>query len=314
MLRQPRQTSLVLVAFVFAGSALAWGRAQPLSPGAVAQDSKKLCAQLVSVRTPDGVRLDGLLTKPLGKPRAAALLLVHGFGANFYEAYFPAFARAAAARGYLSLALNMRDHGRGPKISDFADNQTDIAAGLTYLRGLGHSRFILLGQSMGTNRVLYYEAASHDPSVVATVLVSGPGNLFEWNVWQFGRKKAQASVDEALARQAAGRSNETMLVDLGPLGKALYTPRYLLSLRGPEAPSNPYRNIRSVTGPILIVQGTADRLIEPGVGARLKQAAISSKAVDLVRIEGAGHAFAGHEAELAARVISWLAQQPGAAQ
>jgi pimeloyl-ACP methyl ester carboxylesterase len=314
MPRLPRPTNLALAALVLAAPAFQAGRALARSPGAPAKTSEKICSSLVSVRTPDGVRLDGLLTEPLGKPRAAALLLVHGFRSNFYESCFPAFARAAAARGYSALALNMRDHGGGPKISDFADNRTDIAAGLAYLRSLGYSKFILLGQSMGSNRVLYYEAASRDPSIVATVLVSPPGDLFAWNVWQFGRKKAQASVDAALALRSAGRENELMLIDLGPLGKALYTPRYLLSLRGPEAPSDPYRNIRNLTDPILIVQGSADRLIEPDIGARLKQAATSSKTVDWIRIEGANHAFAGHEAKLAGRVFAWLTRQPGAAQ
>lgn len=114
---------------------------------------------------------------------------------------------------------------------------------------------------MGTNRVLYYQAASGDPDIAATVLVSGPGDLFEWNVWQFGREKAQATVDEALKLQRGGREEELMLIDLGPMGKALYTARYLLSLRGPNRLSSPYRNLALVKNPILVVQGAAYRLI-----------------------------------------------------
>jgi len=269
------------------------------------------------LRTPDGVQLDGIVYEPAGRARAAAFMLVHGFGSNFYEGYFPALSRGAAERGYLTLALNMRDYGRGPKNSDFTDNRTDIATGLAYLRSLGHTAFILLGQSMGTNRVLYYEAASSDPSIVATVLVSSPGDLFEWNVWQFGREKAQATVDEALVRRggpAGGGENELMVVDLGPLGKALYTPRYLLSLRGPQAQSNPYRNIAKVANPILVIQGGADRLIEPDIADRLAHAAGTTRRVDLLRIAGAHHDFAGYEDELAERILTWLEKQPRAAQ
>jgi len=47
------------------------------------------------------------------------------------------------------------------------------------LRKLGYARFVLLGQSMGTNRVLYYQATTRDPAIAATLLVSGPGNLFD---------------------------------------------------------------------------------------------------------------------------------------
>src|SRR5713226_637396 len=159
----------------------------------------------VTLPSVGGALLDGVFYRPVAKSRLSAILLVHGFGSNFYSAYFPLFGRTAAEHGYATLALNMRDHDTGPKVSDFADNQADIAAGLDCLRKLGYARFVLLGQSMGTNRVLYYQATTGDPTIAATLLVSGPGNLFEWNVWQLGRKKAQASVDEALALQPAGQ-------------------------------------------------------------------------------------------------------------
>lgn len=275
-------------------------------PSSVPGSTNACSIEQVALRTADGVLLNGLFYRPIATPRSSAILLVHGFGGNFYEAYFPLFGQEAASQGYATLALNMRDHDAGPKISNFTDNETDIATGLAYLRKQGHLKFVLLGQSMGTNRVLYFEAASNDPTVAATILVSGPGNLFEWNVWQFGRAKAQASVDQALALQAAGRERELMLVDLGPIGKALYTPRYLLSLRGPEALSDPYQNILKFKNPILILQGAADKLIGPDIATRLKRAAASNPKVDVVYVDGAGHSFAGQETVLAQRVLAWL--------
>ena len=253
------------------------------------------CSELVTVRTGDGVRLQGIVFRA-AKPRPSALLLVHGYGGTFYGAYFAKLGEAAAQAGYDTLALNMRDHDAGPKKSSFTDNQADIAAGAAHLRQLGHKRLVLLGQSMGTNRVLYYQAASADPDIAATILVSAPGDLFEWNVWQFGKEKAQASVDEALKLQQAGREEELMMVDLGPIGKALYTPRYLLSMRGPDRRSNPYTNLAKVKNPVLIVQGTADKLIEKDIGKRL-QIAAGPTAV-LASIEGAEHGFENHESPL----------------
>jgi pimeloyl-ACP methyl ester carboxylesterase len=258
---------------------------------------------LVTLRTTDGVRLQGIIFRA-SKPRQNALLLVHGYGGTFYGAYFAKLGEAAAKAGYDTLALNMRDHDAGPKKSSFTDNQTDIATGAAYLRQLGHKRLVLLGQSMGTNRVLYYQAASGDPDIAATILVSGPGDLFEWNIWQFGKEKAQASVDEALNLQRAGRAEEMMMVDLGPIGKALYTPRYLLSMRGPDRRSNPYTNLAKVKNPILIVQGTADKLIAPDIGKRL-QAAAGPTSV-LASIEGAEHGFENHESQLIEKILSWL--------
>jgi pimeloyl-ACP methyl ester carboxylesterase len=279
----------------------AWALAQ--APPSHVSTSGACSSELVALRTTDGVRLQGIVFRA-SKPRPSALLLVHGYGGTFYGAYFAKLGEAAAQAGYDTLALNMRDHDAGPKKSSFTDNQADIAAGAAYLRQLGHKRLVLLGQSMGTNRVLYYQAASGDPDIAATILVSGPGDLFEWNVWQFGKEKAQASVDEALNLQRAGREEELMMVDLGPLGKALYTARYLLSMRGPDRRSNPYTNLAKVKNPILIMQGMADKLIAPDIGKRL-QAAAGPTAV-LASIEGAEHGFENHESPLIEKVLGWL--------
>jgi hypothetical protein len=71
----------------------------------------------------------------------------------FYETYFRKPAEAPVGAGYDTLALNMRD--AGPKKFCFTDDRADIAAGAAYLRELGHKRLVLLGRSIGTNRVLY---------------------------------------------------------------------------------------------------------------------------------------------------------------
>jgi len=106
--------------------------------------------------------------------------------------------------------------------------------------------------------------------------------------------------------QAAGHEQQLLLVDLGPLGKAFYTARYLLSLRGPKARSDPYQNIQKLKNPILVVQGTADKLVEPYTADRLKRAAIASPTVDLISFERADHTFRGQEAVLAQRILAWL--------
>ncbi len=304
-MRRSLQFTIVLAGgFLLGGGTLC--AAVPALTSSASAAAVACTVEQVALRAADGALLNGILYRPAAHPRSAAFLLVHGFGANFYEAYFPSFAQATAKHGYVSLALNMRDHDTGPKVSDFADNEVDIAAGADYLRKLGHSKLVLLGQSIGTNRVLYYQAARRDPAVVATVLVAGPGNLFEWNVWQFGWEAAQATVDEALRLQKTGRGQQVMVVDLGPLGKALYTPRYLLSLRGPDARSDPYQNIQKVTNPVLIVQGKSDKLVQPDIADRLRRAATSSARVELIYLEGADHSFRGQEAVLSDRILAWL--------
>jgi pimeloyl-ACP methyl ester carboxylesterase len=294
-----RRLLLHATLLLWAALSLAQAPSSRISTGAACS------SELVTLRATDGVRVQGIVFRA-SKPRASALLVVHGYAGNFYEAYFPKLADAAAHAGYDTLALNMRDHDAGPKKYSFTDNQADIAAGAAYLHELGHKHIVLLGQSMGTNRVLYYQAASGDPDIAATVLVSGPGDLFEWNVWQFGREKAQAVVDEALKLQQDSREEELILIDLGPLGKALYTARYLLSLRGPDRLSNPYQNLAKVKNPILIIQGRADKLIQEDVGKRLQMAAPAGSAAVFVSIEGASHGFENYESALSDKVLGWL--------
>jgi pimeloyl-ACP methyl ester carboxylesterase len=263
------------------------------------------CAEQLVLRTEDGVRLHGVLYRA-ATPRKTALLLVHGFGGEFYGGYFTSLSQAAAREGYTTAAVNMRDHGGGAKTSDFTDNRPDLAAATAYLRQQGFTRLVLLGQSMGTNRVLFYQAATADPNIAATVLIAGPGDLFEWNVRQLGRDKAQATVDEALKLRAAGRDGELMLIEMGPLGKQLYTPQYLLSMRGPQRKSNPYENIARVKNRVLIIRGTADKTVPADIAQRLQKSANPASRAEVIEIQGAAHGFAGHEAQVADAVLGWL--------
>lgn len=83
--------------------------------------------------------LDGALWWPPARsPVKAGLLLVHGYAGNFYTGW-PRLAEALARQGYLTLALNMRDHDLTPETL-FADNRLDIEAGVKLLAGGGRRR------------------------------------------------------------------------------------------------------------------------------------------------------------------------------
>jgi len=274
--------------------------------GAGAMRPADIGTELVEVMTPDGARLHGALWKAPGAPgRRPALFLVHGYAGNFYTGW-PGLARALAQQGHLTLALNMRDHDLTPQTSLFEDNRADIEAGVNLLAGRGASQVVLVGQSMGTNRVLYYQAAAQDPRVRGLVLMAGPGNLFEWNIRIFGRESAVAVLAEAQRRVREGRGAELILVDLGPLGKALYSAQHIVSLRGPDTRSDPFQNIARVKLPVLILHGTADRLADPAVAERLKAAASTAPSVQLHLIPGADHGLPNYPDALLRILEPWL--------
>ena len=270
-----------------------------------------ITTELVRLPTADGQHTDGAVHVPAGRAVRGGVVLVHGFGANFYSGVSAHLAPALAARGFVALAVNLRDHDTGPKTTRFEENRFDIEAAVDELARRGVTPLALVGTSLGTNSVIFHVAETRDPRVRAVVLLAGPGNAFEWNVRQQGRERATQVLEEAQRLQGAGRGRELMLVDLGPLGKALYSADYLVSLRGPQTRSDPFRNLERVTVPALLVYGTADPLVDPEVGRRLKAAATRAPRADLIEIPGADHGFSRHQAELADRVQRWLADVLG---
>ncbi len=270
-----------------------------------------LSTEFLRIKTADGVETAGLLFAPVGRAPRGGVVLVHGYGSNFYSGSTGHLSRGLAEHCFMTIAINIRDHDTGPKTTLFEENRWDEQAAVEELARRGVAPLAIVGSSLGTNGVLFYVAETHDPRIRAVVLLAGPGNAFEWNVRRFGRERAMLSLQEAQQLQAMGRGKELILVDLGPLGKALYSADHLVSLRGPQTKSDPFKNIARVTGPILLVYGTADRLVESEVGRRLKAAATKAPRADLVEIAGADHDFSTHRDELATTVERWLREVLG---
>ncbi|MBI4012442.1 MAG: alpha/beta fold hydrolase [Candidatus Rokubacteria bacterium] len=281
-----------------------------LALGAAAQPAG-VWTELVRLTTPDNRQNAGLLHAPLGRVPRGGVVLVHGYGSNFYSEPVASLARRLAERGFMTLATNVRDHDGGAKTSLFEENRWDEQAAIDELARRGVAPLALVGSSLGTNRVLFYVAETQDPRIGAVVLLGAVGNAFEWNVRQFGRARATQVLDEALRLQREGRGRELMLVDLGPLGKALYSADHLVSLRGPQTRSDPSRNIAQVTAPVLLVYAGADRLVDLETSRKLRSAATRSARADLVEIAGADHVFSRHQEDLVVAVEKWLAEVLG---
>lgn len=267
--------------------------------------------EIIQLKTADGVTLTGAIRKPQPAKNNACVIMIHGYSGNFYSGIMGFLPQNLAENGLCTMTVNMRDHDRTPKKNRFRKNRFDIAAAVDEMAGRGYGPVFLFGHSMGTNRILYYLAATHDSRIAGTILSAPPGNLFEWNVRMFGRKTATHLLNQAMELSAGGKGNQWMLVDLGPLGKALYTADHLISLRGPGSVSDPYKNISRITGPVLIVHGLSDRLADPTISDRLKKNAGPGAAVTLIKIPGAGHRYRGHHKKLAETVSHWLINESG---
>lgn len=261
---------------------------------------------LVKLKTDDGVRLTGVLRQPSKVRAKACVVLIHGYSGNFYSGIMDFFPDALTDRGFATLAINMRDHDRGPKKNRFEENRYDIAIAIDKMASLGYNTIFLHGHSMGTNRVLYYMAETQDSRINGILLSGPPGNLFEWNINVFGLEAANSVLHQAQNLVAGGKGDQWMLINLGPLGKALYTANHVVSLRGPKTVSDPYKNIARIFQPILIVHGLADRLANPHVADRLRKNAAPKANVTVVKIPGANHRFSNHQEKLVDVVTRWM--------
>ncbi|MDE2292650.1 MAG: alpha/beta fold hydrolase [Elusimicrobia bacterium] len=138
-------------------------------------------AEKVVFKSGDGTRLVADWRAPRrGQP---VFVLLHGLGAGRGEWIF--FVARAAARGWGTLAIDMRGHGdsggpsyttfRGP--ADWLKAAGDARAGVEWLKKVAHvapERVVLGGASIGANLALH--AACDEPRVRFVMLLS-PG----WN-------------------------------------------------------------------------------------------------------------------------------------
>lgn len=268
--------------------------------------AENIDVDLVRLQTNDGVKLTGILRQPRMSKANACVVLIHGYSGNFYSGIMDFLPEALADRGFATLALNMRDHDQGPKKNRFEENRYDIAIAVDKMSLLGYNSIFLYGHSMGTNRVLYYMAATQDPRIKGILLTGPPGNLFEWNISVFGAETAKSVLRQAQDLVAKGKGDQWMLINLGPLGKALYTANHVVSLRGPKTLSDPYKNISRISKPTLVVHGLADRLANPDVADRLRNSATLKTNVTIVKIPGANHRFSNYQEKLVSVVTRWM--------
>ncbi|MGD8916623.1 MAG: alpha/beta fold hydrolase [Syntrophobacterales bacterium] len=265
--------------------------------------------ELIELQTTDGVRLDSVLREPYPGRARAGVVMVHGYGGNFYSGIMAFLPQALSRRGFATLALNMRDHDLGPKKNLFEENLPDIVSGVDEMARHGYEALFLYGHSMGTNRVLFYLAETEDPRIGGVILTGPPGNLFQWNVRTFGLEAATQLLHRAQELKAEGKGDTWMLIDLGPLGKTLYTAKHVISLRGPQTLSDPFMNIARLSKPVLIVHGLADRLADPQVADQLQNNAGTGSHVTVRKVGGADHRFREHEKELEEIITQWLVEQ-----
>jgi len=181
--------------------------------------------ELITVRTADGIELDGALyLPPQGfEPHGVGVLMVHGLTWNFYRGPARWLPPLLTGGGYPCLSLNMRDHDlQEPK--DFELSHHDLCAGINALLSRGAREVVVLAHGYACNKVVCYPEWSGDRRLRRAVLTTlGAVKSYRPEIWnqvlQMGRQMqgqvlvVQGAVDTLIEAQA--RADELVAVASG---------------------------------------------------------------------------------------------------
>jgi pimeloyl-ACP methyl ester carboxylesterase len=130
--------------------------------------------ELIELKTKDGVWLDGLWFTPDGEPHPSnvGISQVHGLGPHFYNRIKrPALAFTDA--GFSFLSAHIRGGGERSQAKEiFVDCVHQIQAKVDFLVKQGCQKVIIMGESLGGAKAVYYAATCADPHLSGLVLIS----------------------------------------------------------------------------------------------------------------------------------------------
>jgi pimeloyl-ACP methyl ester carboxylesterase len=129
--------------------------------------------QRIRVPGSAGVELSAIPRLDAGSSATPPVMLVHGLASN--ARLWDGVGEALAGRGYPSVALDLRGHGRSDKPDDGYDFGTVTTDLVAVIEALGLDRPIVAGQSWGGNVVL--ELGARHPDLVRGVIGVDGGTI-----------------------------------------------------------------------------------------------------------------------------------------
>ncbi|MGH7368576.1 MAG: alpha/beta hydrolase [Candidatus Rokuibacteriota bacterium] len=276
---------------------------------------------LVSVRTRDGVVLEGVVAEPRGG-RRTALIWVHGLGSRFSsgQPLIRALAARLNAAGIGYLKLNNRGHGTvaragkrlaGAAFERFDESVHDIRAMIALATASGYRRVILAGHSTGANKALHYVARTRDRKVAGLILLGPIADVAGERKRIGGRELARRV---AAAERIARRDPEALVPRRFGF---LSAPRFISLYRPGEAedvfpyyrPGARWAALRRVRVPVAVIIGSRDGFLDrkaAEVIAAFERHATGTPAFSGTVIPRAPHGFARHEDALARVIVRWI--------
>lgn len=281
---------------------------------------------LVQTTTADDLVLTGLLNRPGVKNDIC--LYIHGFISDFFSHTFvKKLAEASVSKGIAFLAGQTRGTGMHTEIlkSNHLDSKyigsyyelleeayLDIDAWISYLKGLGYSKFILIGHSLGTHKVVRYLFEGTYKADIIKLSLLGP---FDKNAYvekkSEGKWHEYVEAAKALVESGEGLKQIPDTYDDFPMTFQTFYSWYKPSELNEMWDFYRHKDYSfpiwdKVKVPVQIVTGSKDESLEYPEFFTREEAYEKMKEkitdLDLQIVEGSGHCFVGYEDEIA-RII-----------
>jgi len=276
---------------------------------------------LTSVRTRDGVVLEGVAAHPRGR-RRTALIWVHGLGSTFSsgQPLIRVLSARLNAAGIGYLKLNTRGHGvvtragkrlAGAAFEHFGESVHDVRAAITLAAANGYRRVILAGHSTGANKVLHYMARTRDRRVAGLILL-GPVSDIAGERKRIGRRALTGRV--AAAARLARRDPEALIPRAWGFRSAgrfvsLYRPGEAEDVFPYYRPDADWRALGRIRVPTAVIVGSRDEYLDrraTELVASFERNATGARTFTGIIVPRASHGFRGHEDVLAREIVRWV--------
>lgn len=271
--------------------------------------------------TKDGLKLPMVHFE--SKEKDIVVICIHGMCGTIIDNYF------ATVWGKLLAEKNIGfiyEHNRGHSIENdivmkdapskrygcmyeiFEDSIYDIDLAIEAAKEKGYKRIILLGHSLGCNKVIYYYYKKH-PNILGIILASAPDMVGMHQSIQVDYQKLLEEAKENMENNEPTKLLHKMIEDYMYMSSATYYNWYNKNSELNNLPilSNPKHWIQfeSIDVPILTFSGSKEEEAYLHLDL-LKEKATNCKSFEYKIIENTGHTYRTKELEIGNLIYTWI--------
>jgi pimeloyl-ACP methyl ester carboxylesterase len=250
--------------------------------------------------TADGVRLAARWWRPRRAPeRSEGVVVVHGFCSTKDAPAVELIALRQSALGRSVLTFDLRGHGESGGATTLGRFEgLDVDAAVAAAR-LECDRVVVVGSSMGGVATIEHLAGPDGPDRAVAAALAG------------GTRADGGVIVATPARWQVPRSTRgvlAMVMTQTRAGRAVTARRMgtRVAVR-PGRGREPVARVGTITGPVAVLHGLADRFVAPGAARDLYDALTAPRLLDLV--PEMGHGFCAAAAEPIDDAVGWVMEE-----